>query len=125
MGVHRSSRRRAANADPRRCGRYRNRPTCLRGAHLRVRIHLSRRDWTIADGLPVATVPRIVADLLSVNEDGSAVARVCQDAVARDLLDRAALEVAVADHTARYGAASPTGFVADLLGRHGNEGDQT
>ena len=92
---------------------------------LRVRIHLPRRDWTVADGLPVVTVSRIVADLLSVDEDGSAVARVCQDAVRRDLLDRAVLEVVVADHAARYGAASSTGFVADLLGRHGDEGGQT
>jgi hypothetical protein len=92
---------------------------------LRVRAHLSRADWTIVDGLPVTTASRIVVDLLSASEDGSAVARVCQDAVQRDFLDPAALEDAVASHAVRYGAASPAGFVADLLGRHIDGGGQS
>jgi hypothetical protein len=93
---------------------------------LQVRAHLPRGDWTIVDGLPVTTVPRIVADLLSVSEDGSAVARVCQDAVQRRLTDAAVLEAVVAGHVGRYGAASPAGrIVADLLGQHGYEGEWT
>jgi hypothetical protein len=91
---------------------------------LRVQAQLPRGDWTITEGLPVATVPRIVADLLAAREDGSAVARVCQDAVGRGLVDTAALEAVVAARSARYGASSPAGFVADLLGRHGIGGDQ-
>ncbi len=91
---------------------------------LRVRTQLPRGDWAVVDGLPVATVPRIVADLLSANEDGSAVARVCQDAVRRRLTDAAALETVVAGHAARYGATSPAAFVADLLGQRGSEGEQ-
>jgi hypothetical protein len=88
---------------------------------LRVRAHLPRDAWVIVDGLPTATVPRIVADLLSANEDGSAVARVCQDAVQRRLTDAAVLEAVVAGHYRRYGATSPARFVADLLGQHGGE----
>ena len=92
---------------------------------LRVRAHLPRGDWTIVDGLPVATVPRIVADLLSASEDGSAVARVCQDAVQRELVDVAALQTVVAGHAVRYGAGSPAEFIADLLGRHAPGGGRT
>ncbi|MFY1675140.1 hypothetical protein ACN27G_35255 [Plantactinospora sp. WMMB334] len=92
---------------------------------LRVRAQLPRGDWAVVNGLPVATVARIVADLLSANEDGSAVARVCQDAVRRRLTDAAVLEAVVADHAARYGAASPAEFVADLLGEHAGEGEWT
>lgn len=88
---------------------------------LRVRAHLPREDWTIVDGLPVTTAPRTVADLLSASEDGSAVARICQDAVHRHMADPAALAAVVAGHTARYGAVSPARFVADLLGQHGND----
>jgi len=91
----------------------------------RVQEHLPRGDWAVVDGLPVATVPRIVADLLAAREDGSAVARVCQDAVARGLVDRAALDVVVANHAGRYGAMSPVGFVDDLLGRNINGGGGT
>jgi hypothetical protein len=92
---------------------------------LRVRAQLPRSDWAIVDGLPVATVPQIVADLLAANEDGSAVARVCQDAVQRRLTDAAVLEAVVAGHAERYGATSPAGFVADLLGEHDGEGERT
>jgi hypothetical protein len=88
---------------------------------LRVRARLPRDAWDIVDGLPTATTPQIVADLLSANEDGSAVARVCQDAVQRRLTDAAALEAIAAGHYRRYGATSPARFVADLLGRHGDD----
>lgn len=88
---------------------------------LRVRAHLPRDARDIVDGLPTATVPRVVADLLSANEDGSAVARVCQDAAQRRLTDAAVLEAVVASHAERYGATSPARFAADLLGHHGSE----
>lgn len=91
---------------------------------LRVRAHLPRDASVIVDGLPTATVPWIVADLLSANEDGSVVARVCQDAVQRRLTDAAALEAVVAGHYRRYGGMSPARFVADLLGQHGGEKEQ-
>jgi hypothetical protein len=92
---------------------------------LRVQAHLPRGDWTVVDGLPVSTAPRIVADLLSASEDGSAVSRVCQDAVAQGLVDVPGLEAVVTGHFGRYGAVSPARFVADLLGRHVAGEDRT
>ena len=70
-------------------------------------------------GLPVCTVGRLVTDLLDVREDGSAVARVCQDAVTTGLIDAAGLEPVVAPYVSTYGATSPAAFVADLIDRAG------
>ena len=84
---------------------------------LRVRGVLPSSDWRVVDGLPVCTVPRVLADLLGELEDGSAVARICQDALRAGLIDRARLRTVVAAHVAAYGAVSPNDFVSDLLGK--------
>lgn len=81
---------------------------------LRVRDRLPAGDWSVRDGLPVCTPPRIVNDLLQQREDGEAVARICQDAVRTGLLDRAGLTLAAGPHAAAYGATSARTFV-DLL----------
>jgi len=88
----------------------------LRRSDLRLRLRSSLRagDWSIRDGLPVCTVPRIVGDLLQEREDGEAVARICQDAVRHGLLDPADLIRAAGPHAAAYGAATPA-YLTDLL----------
>jgi hypothetical protein len=81
---------------------------------LRIRGRLPAGDWSIRDGLPVCTPPRIVSDLLAEREDGEAVARICQDAARHGLLDRTRLTLAAGPHAAAYGAASEHAFT-DLL----------
>jgi hypothetical protein len=83
---------------------------------LRVRAVLPAADWRVVDGLPVCTASRVVADLLGERQDGSAIARVCRDAVRAELIDTVGLHMVVAAHADAYGAASPEAFVADLLG---------
>ena len=87
-----------------------------RDVRLRVRRDFPRSDWTVVDGLPLVTVSRLVADLLAEREDGSAVARICQDAVSSGRLDAEALQAVVARHAHAYGATSAKGFVEMLLG---------
>jgi hypothetical protein len=81
---------------------------------LHVRGPLPADDWTIRDGLPVCTVPRVVGDLLHAREDGESVARICQDAVRLGLLDPADLTHAAGPYAAAYGVVSPATFT-DLL----------
>jgi hypothetical protein len=49
---------------------------------LRVRSQIAPGSWEIWGGLPVQTVPAIIADLLTDGEDESAVAQIVRDAVA-------------------------------------------
>jgi len=64
----------------------------------------------------VATAAQVVAGLLGEHEDGSAVARISQDAVAAGRLTREALVEVAAPHAAAYGSQSVAAFVAELLG---------
>jgi hypothetical protein len=83
---------------------------------LLVRQDLPADAWSVVEGLPVSTPARVVADLLGEREDGSAIARVGQDAVAAGRLSVEALVEVAAPHAAAYGASSPQVFVAELLG---------
>lgn len=83
---------------------------------LRVRRVLPADAWVVVDGLPVSTPARVVADLLGEREDGSAIARVSQDAVAAGRLTVEALGEVAAPHARAYGASSLEAFVAELLG---------
>ncbi len=83
---------------------------------LRVRPGLPDIAWTVVEGLPVSSPVQVVSDLLGAREDGSAVARVSQDAVAAGLLTVQALGEAAAPHAAAYGAQSVGDFLAQLLG---------
>ncbi|MPZ79288.1 MAG: hypothetical protein GEV28_02375 [Actinophytocola sp.] len=83
---------------------------------LRVRRQLPRGDWRVADGLPVCTAPRVIADLLADSEDESAVARICQDAVRGELLNPEQMAVLVAPHAVAYGAGGGRELGARLLG---------
>lgn len=83
--------------------------------HLRVRRTLSTGDWSIRDSLPVCTAPRIVGDLLHEREDGETVARICQDAIRRGLLNPADLLRAAGPHAAAYGASTARSFTELLL----------
>jgi len=83
---------------------------------LRVRRRLDPVDWELVDGLPVSTVERIVGDLLADSEDESAVARICQDAIARGLLRPGSLAPVVAPYADRYGARSAEVMAATLVG---------
>lgn len=83
---------------------------------LRVRRELSAEAWELVGGLPVSRVERIVVDLLADNEDESAVASICQDAIARGLLRRESLAVLVAPHVDRYGAQSAAAMASALAG---------
>jgi hypothetical protein len=82
---------------------------------LRVLATMPGRDWRVVQGLPVSRVSRVVADLLAEHEDGSAIARICQDAVAASLLDAAQLTEVIAPFSRTYGAPSADAFVAELL----------
>jgi hypothetical protein len=83
---------------------------------LLVRRDLPADAWSVVEGLPVSTPARVVADLFREREDGSAIARVSQDAVAAGRLSIEALAEVAAPHAAAYGASSPKAFVAELLG---------
>ncbi len=90
---------------------------------LRVRRDLPASTWTVVDGLPVATAAQVVAGLLGEREDGSAVARISQDAVAVGRLTLEALVEVAGPHAADYGAQSVDAFVAVLLGTTPRQAD--
>ncbi len=83
---------------------------------IRVRAALPSGDWRVVGGLPVTTAARVVADLLADREDESAIARVVQDALRAELLERGELGDLVAAATAAYGASSPSTMAAALAG---------
>lgn len=86
--------------------------------HLRVRsAGLPPGRWAVVEGLPVCTAAQLVADLLAANEDGSAVARICQDAEAAGRLDLRGLALSVGTFYAAYGHVSADAFAAELLNR--------
>jgi hypothetical protein len=89
----------------------------LRRGDLRLRLGaLPAADWTVRDGLPVCTVPRLVTDLLAEHEDGEAVARVCADGMSLGVVQRAELAAVVGRFADAYGAPSPRAFTDLLLG---------
>lgn len=83
---------------------------------LRVRSHIAPQSWEVWGGLPVRTVPAIIADLLGDREDESAVAQVVRDALERGLLRRGALESAIAPYARAYGHSDPAEFLRTLVG---------
>jgi hypothetical protein len=92
----------------------------VRRQDVRLRVRkagLPSSQWAVVEGLPVCSVAQLVHDLLAAHEDGSAVARICQDAEAAGKLDLGELDLTVGAHHAVYGRPSPAVFAADLLNR--------
>ncbi|MFD0742453.1 hypothetical protein ACFQ1L_11925 [Phytohabitans flavus] len=83
---------------------------------LRVRSRIAPESREVWDGLPVSTVPAIIADLLSDREDESAVAQVVRDGLERGLLRREAVQAVIEPHTAAYGHSDPIEFLRVLVG---------
>jgi hypothetical protein len=84
---------------------------------LRLRVgHVAAGEWELVDGLPVTRPHRIVADLLTLHEDGSAIAAIADQAVRRGLVSRRELAAAVHPYAARYRLADGDQLVAQLLG---------
>jgi hypothetical protein len=83
---------------------------------IRVRADLPAGTWRVVRGLPVTTAARVVSDLLADREDESAVARIVQDALRADLLNRAELDEIVPDHLAAYGAPTAAALSETLAG---------
>jgi hypothetical protein len=85
-----------------------------------VRLHIrqiSDSDRAVVAGLPVTRPHRIVADLLAVHEDGSAVAAIAGEAVERGLVTPATLATAVTPLAARYRVPDGETLVGRLLSR--------
>ena len=78
--------------------------------------HFPPEDWSVVHGLPVCTAPRIVGDLAAEREDESALARICQDAIAFDLLSPEELAILVTPHAEAYGHHSWSEFAMTLSG---------
>jgi predicted transcriptional regulator of viral defense system len=72
-------------------------------------------DRAIVDGLPVTRPHRIVADLLTAYEDGSAVATIAVEAVRRGLTSPAEIAAAVAPLAGRYDAGDGAELAHRLL----------
>jgi hypothetical protein len=70
---------------------------------------------TIADGLPVTTPARTIADLLMVGHELEHVAAVVADALRRDLIDGPVLEVALAPAARRHDARDGAALLVRLL----------
>lgn len=84
-----------------------------------VRLHLRplpRTDRDIVDGLPVTRPHRIVADLLTQHEDGSAVATIATDALRAGLMTVAQLRDAMSPLARRYHARDGADLAAQLIG---------
>jgi hypothetical protein len=84
-----------------------------------VRLHLRsvvRADRAIVDGLPATRPHRIVADLLTQHEDGSAIATVAIDAVRARLMTVAQLRDALSPLARRYGASDGADLASQLIG---------
>ena len=89
-----------------------------RRADLRLRVwpNLPPGDRSVVYGLPVCTARRIVGDLLAEREDESALARICQDAIAFGLLSLDELAILATPHTEAYGHDSWSEFAMTLSG---------
>lgn len=83
---------------------------------LRVRSQIATGSWEVWGGLPVRTVPAIIDDLLSDNEDESAVAQVVRDTLERGLLRRDALRAVIEPYAMAYGRSDPEEFLRILVG---------
>ena len=83
---------------------------------LRIRPNLPPEDWSVVHGLPVCSARRIVGDLLAEREDESALARICQDAMAFGLLSLAELAILVTPHAKAYGHDSWSELAMTLSG---------
>jgi hypothetical protein len=83
---------------------------------LRVRSQIPPGSWEVFNGLPVRTVPAIISDLLSDQEDESAVAQVVRDALGRGLSRRETLLMAVTPYAMAYGHPNPENFLRILTG---------
>jgi len=83
---------------------------------LRVRSQIAEGSWEVWGGLPVRTVPGIVEDLLSDDEDEAAVARVVRDALALGLLWRESLRGVIEPYAVAYGHSDPEEFLLVLAG---------
>jgi Transcriptional regulator, AbiEi antitoxin len=83
---------------------------------LRVRSGIASGSWEVWGGLPVHTVPAIIDDLLSDNEDESAIAQVVRDALERGILRREALQAIIEPHAVAYGRSDPAGLLRVLVG---------
>lgn len=73
-------------------------------------------DRDVVDGLPVTRAHRIVADLLTRYEDGSAVATVAVEAVRRGLTTPGQIATSVAPLASRYHLGDGTALADQLLG---------
>lgn len=84
-----------------------------------VRLHqrkVEEGDRAIMEGLPVTRPHRIVADLLAVYEDGSAVATIAVEAASRGLTTPDEIAASVAPLARRYQARSGEALADRLLG---------
>lgn len=94
--------------------------TRLRPRRDDIKLHLHSQiapgSWEVWGGLPVHTVPAIIEDLLSDDEDEAAVAQVVRDAVALGLLRRESVRVIIEPYAAAYGHSDPEEFLLVLVG---------
>jgi len=88
---------------------------------LRVRSRIAAGSWEVWGGLPVHTVPAIIEDLLSDDEDEAAVAQVVRDALALGLLRRESLRGVIEPYAAAYGHSDPEEFLLVLAGEADQE----
>jgi predicted transcriptional regulator of viral defense system len=75
-----------------------------------------RADRDIVDGLPVTRPHRIVADLLTQHEDGSAVATIATEAIRAGVMTTAQLHGALSPLARRYRAKDGADLAAQLIG---------
>ncbi len=83
---------------------------------LRLRIRSRLGSWALTGGLPVSTATATITDLLDDDEDESAVARICQDALRRGLITESELVEMATPHVPRYGAPSAPAMATALAG---------
>ena len=84
-----------------------------------VRLHLRpipSADRAIVDGLPVTRPHRIVADLLTQHEDGSAISTIATDAIRARLTTAAQLRDALSPLARRYHAKDGADLASQLIG---------
>ncbi|HET8662319.1 MAG TPA: type IV toxin-antitoxin system AbiEi family antitoxin domain-containing protein [Micromonosporaceae bacterium] len=84
-----------------------------------VRLYLRQvpqADRDVVEGLPATRAHRIVADLLAVHEDGSAVATIAVEAVRRGLTTPGQIATSVAPMARRYHVRDGAALAGQLLG---------
>lgn len=72
-------------------------------------------DWTIVEGLPVATPARLIADLAAADTEGSHLGTVIEEALAEKFLTRAKVNEIIASHIHRWGLTNPDTAVDVLI----------